>query len=63
MGADHRLLVLLAGASGYIGGRLLKEWEKAGWLFAAWLDDLTFSDQKLQLPRKSLKLIDGIAVH
>ncbi len=31
MGADHRPLVLLTGASGYIGGRLLKELEKAGW--------------------------------
>jgi uncharacterized protein YbjT (DUF2867 family) len=30
MGAD-RPLVLLTGASGYIGGRLLKELEKAGW--------------------------------
>src|ERR1700691_6172187 len=31
MGADHRPHVLLTGASGYIGGRLLKELEKAGW--------------------------------
>src|SRR6202051_4760722 len=31
MGADHHPLVLLTGASGYIGGRLLKELEKAGW--------------------------------
>src|SRR6202166_3549492 len=31
MGADHRPLVLLTGASGYIGGRLLKALEKAGW--------------------------------
>src|SRR6202165_1259151 len=31
MGADHRPLALLTGASGYIGGRLLKELEKAGW--------------------------------
>src|ERR1700678_3690734 len=31
MGADHRPLVLLTGASGYIGGRLLKELEKVGW--------------------------------
>src|SRR5580693_6109296 len=31
MGADHRPLVLLTGGSGYIGGRLLKELEKAGW--------------------------------
>src|SRR6204780_3396895 len=31
MGADHRPLVLLTGASGYIGGRLLKGLEKAGW--------------------------------
>jgi uncharacterized protein YbjT (DUF2867 family) len=31
MGPDHRPLVLLTGASGYIGGRLLKELEKAGW--------------------------------
>jgi uncharacterized protein YbjT (DUF2867 family) len=31
MGADHRSLVLLTGASGYIGGRLLKALEKAGW--------------------------------
>jgi len=31
MGADHRPLVLLTGASGYVGGRLLKELEKAGW--------------------------------
>src|SRR5450755_2688541 len=31
MGPDHRQLVLLTGASGYIGGRLLKELEKAGW--------------------------------
>lgn len=30
MGADHCSLVLVAGASGYIGGRLLKELEKAG---------------------------------
>jgi uncharacterized protein YbjT (DUF2867 family) len=30
MGADHSL-VLLTGASGYIGGRLLKELEKEGW--------------------------------
>lgn len=30
MSADHRPLVLLTGASGYIGGRLLKELEKAG---------------------------------
>src|SRR3984893_3060974 len=31
MGAYRRPLVLLTGASGYIGGRLLKELEKAGW--------------------------------
>src|ERR1017187_6881467 len=31
MGADHRPLVLLTGASGYIGGGPLKELEKAGW--------------------------------
>jgi len=31
MDADHRKLVLLTGASGYIGGRLLKALEKAGW--------------------------------
>jgi len=31
MDADHRPLVLLAGASGYIGGRLLKALEKADW--------------------------------
>jgi hypothetical protein len=31
MGDNHRPLVLLTGASGYIGGRLLKELEKAGW--------------------------------
>ncbi len=31
MDADHRPLVLLTGASGYIGGRLLKELEKARW--------------------------------
>ena len=31
MGADRRPLVLLTGASGYIGGRLLRELEKAGW--------------------------------
>src|SRR5450432_1614871 len=31
MVADHRPLVLLTGASGYIGGRLLRELEKAGW--------------------------------
>ena len=31
MDADHRTLVLLTGASGYIGGRLLKALEKAGW--------------------------------
>lgn len=31
MGPDHRPLVLSTGASGYIGGRLLKELEKAGW--------------------------------
>src|SRR6204780_3456098 len=31
MGADHRPLVLLTGASGYIGGRLLKELGKEGW--------------------------------
>jgi uncharacterized protein YbjT (DUF2867 family) len=31
MGTDHRPLVLLTGASGYIGGRLLKELEKEGW--------------------------------
>jgi uncharacterized protein YbjT (DUF2867 family) len=31
MGADHRLLVLLTGASGYIGGRLLKALERIGW--------------------------------
>jgi uncharacterized protein YbjT (DUF2867 family) len=30
MGVDHRSLVLLTGASGYIGGRLLKALEKAG---------------------------------
>jgi uncharacterized protein YbjT (DUF2867 family) len=29
--ANHRSLVLLTGASGYIGGRLLKALEKAGW--------------------------------
>jgi uncharacterized protein YbjT (DUF2867 family) len=29
--ADHRPLVLLTGASGYIGGRLLRELEKARW--------------------------------
>ena len=31
MDAHHRTLVLLTGASGYIGGRLLKALEKAGW--------------------------------
>jgi uncharacterized protein YbjT (DUF2867 family) len=31
MHANHRTLVLLTGASGYIGGRLLKALEKAGW--------------------------------
>jgi uncharacterized protein YbjT (DUF2867 family) len=31
MDADHRSLVLLTGASGYIGGRLLKDLEKARW--------------------------------
>jgi uncharacterized protein YbjT (DUF2867 family) len=31
MGTDHRPLVLLTGASGYIGGRLLKELEKKSW--------------------------------
>jgi len=31
MHADHRTLVLLTGASGYIGGRLLRALEKAGW--------------------------------
>ncbi len=31
MGADRRSLVLLTGGSGYIGGRLLKELEKAAW--------------------------------
>jgi uncharacterized protein YbjT (DUF2867 family) len=31
MDADQRTLVLLTGASGYIGGRLLKALEKAGW--------------------------------
>src|SRR6202789_531191 len=31
MGADHRPHIWLPGASGYIGGRLLKELEKAGW--------------------------------
>src|SRR5450631_1982140 len=31
MDADHRTLVLLTGASGYIGGRLLKALERAGW--------------------------------
>ncbi len=31
MDADHRTLILLTGASGYIGGRLLKALEKAGW--------------------------------
>jgi uncharacterized protein YbjT (DUF2867 family) len=30
MGTDHRPLVLLTGASGYIGGRLLKALEAAG---------------------------------
>src|ERR1700681_3547302 len=30
MGPDHRPLVLLTGASGYIGGRLVKELEKGG---------------------------------
>jgi uncharacterized protein YbjT (DUF2867 family) len=31
MGTDHRPLVLLTGASGYIGGRLLRALEAAGW--------------------------------
>src|SRR6202162_5204696 len=31
MDADHRPLVLLTGASAYMGGRLLKELEKASW--------------------------------
>jgi uncharacterized protein YbjT (DUF2867 family) len=31
MGEDRRSVVLLTGASGYIGGRLLKALEKAGW--------------------------------
>lgn len=31
MGTDHRSLVLLTGASGYIGGRLLKALEAAHW--------------------------------
>src|SRR5271166_2669846 len=31
LGADHRSLVLVTGASGYIGGRLLKALEQTGW--------------------------------
>jgi len=31
LSTDHRSLVLLTGASGYIGGRLLKALESAGW--------------------------------
>ena len=31
MGANQRSLVLLTGASGYIGGRLLKSLERAAW--------------------------------
>ena len=31
MGTDHRSLILLTGASGYIGGRLLKALEAARW--------------------------------
>ncbi|MGP0075381.1 MAG: SDR family oxidoreductase [Bryobacteraceae bacterium] len=31
MGTDHRSLILLTGASGYIGGRLLKALEASGW--------------------------------
>ena len=31
MGTDHRSFILLTGASGYIGGRLLKALEAAGW--------------------------------
>ena len=31
MAADRRPLILLTGASGYVGGRLLKALEKSGW--------------------------------
>jgi len=57
MGADHHPLVLLTGASGYIGGAYSRSWRKRAGRFAAWLGDLIYSDQKLPLPRKSLKQI------
>jgi hypothetical protein len=46
---DHRSLVLFTGASGYVGGRLLKALEKVGWPFAALLDDRIVSDSELLL--------------
>src|ERR1700730_812822 len=52
MDADHRTLVLLTGASGYIGGRLLKALEKAGWPVRCLAAVLISLDQEL-LPRRT----------
>jgi hypothetical protein len=60
---DHRPLVLLTGASGYLGGRLLKVLEKVGWPFAASLDDLIVSDRELLLAWELSQQIAQIAVH
>ena len=38
---DDRL-ILLTGATGYVGGRLLRVLEHRGHRSAAWLDDLSF---------------------
>ena len=62
-GPDDRPLVLLTGASGYIGGRLLKELEKAGWPVRCLAGALIFLDRELLLLRKLSKQIAWIAVH
>src|SRR5450432_2885926 len=55
MVANHRPLVLLTGASGYIGGRLLKELEKAGWTVRCLARRPDFLRPKVDAPTEVVK--------
>ena len=62
MSMDHRSLVLLTGASGYIGGRLLKALEAAGRPVRCLAEILSSLCQELLPPQKSFKPIAWIVL-